>query len=292
MENLLLKKPKIIIPTKQKKSRKSRKSLIINKKETRGRKPLSTKSTSLFNPSLIKTFRGSDLTFGDAIFQPIKTGNEVDVILSTEGGLMPATNMILVGSPGSGKTTVALDMLADMVEQGYKCLFISAEMDEISYFKYCKRLPKIAKVPVLFLNNYTDHFKETLDYVLNEGYDAVCIDSIAEVIESFKIVYRTTESAAEKWLLELQQKHKKGENKYKYYTSFINIQQVTKAGEFVGSNRLKHMMDAMMHVDRSKDGLERSLYFSKNRDSDKDYKVYFTIMNNKVHYSYETKEEE
>jgi hypothetical protein len=52
------------------------------------------------------------------------------------------------------------------------------------------------------------------------------------------------------------------------------------------------MMDAMMHVDRSKDGLERSLYFSKNRDSDKDYKVYFTIMNNKVHYSYETKEEE
>ena len=45
-------------------------------------------------------------------------------------------------------------------------------------------------------------------------------------------------------------------------------------------------------VDRSKDGLERSLHFSKNRDSDKDCKIYFTIMNNKVHYSYETKEEE
>ena len=280
MKNLELELSRITIP-------------LISNQRKRGRPSLiSNTIKSDFNPSLIKTFRGSDLTFGDAIFQPIKTGNEVDIILSTEGGLMPATNMILVGSPGSGKTTVALDMLADMVEQGYKCLFISAEMDEISYFKYCKRLPKIAKVPVLFLNNYTDHFKETLEYVFNEGYDAVCIDSIAEVIESFKIVYRTTESAAEKWLLELQQKHKKGENKYKYYTSFINIQQVTKAGEFVGSNRLKHMMDAMMHVDRSKDGLERSLHFSKNRDSDKDCKIYFTIMNNKVHYSYETKEEE
>ena len=280
MKNLELELSRITIP-------------LISNQRKRGRPSLiSNTIKSDFNPLLIKTFRGSDLTFGDAIFQPIKTGNEIDVILSTEGGLMPATNMILVGSPGSGKTTVALDMLADMVEQGYKCLFISAEMDEISYFKYCKRLPKIAKVPVLFLNNYTNHFKETLDYVLNEGYDAVCIDSIAEVIESFKIVYRTTESAAEKWLLELQQKHKKGENKYKYYTSFINIQQVTKAGEFVGSNRLKHMMDAMMHVDRSKDGLERSLHFSKNRDSDKDCKIYFTIMNNKVHYSYETKEEE
>jgi predicted ATP-dependent serine protease len=281
MKNLELELSQITIPA------------IENNLRKRGR-PATASNTvkSDFDPTTIKTFRGSELTFGDAIFQPIKTGNEVDVILSTEGGLMPATNMILVGAPGSGKTTVALDMLADMVEKGNKCLFISAEMDEISYFKYCKRLPKIAKVPVLFLNNYTDHFKETLDYILNEGYDAVCIDSIAEVIESFKIVYRTTESAAEKWLLELQQKHKKGENKYKYYTSFINIQQVTKAGEFVGSNRLKHMMDAMMHVDRSRDGLERSLYFSKNRDCDKDYKVYFTIINNKVHYSYETKEEE
>jgi predicted ATP-dependent serine protease len=281
MKNLELELSEITIP-----------SFNINQRK-RGRPSLISNNTkSDFDPTLIKTFRGTELTFGDAIFQPIKTGSEVDVILSTEGGLMPATNMILVGSPGSGKTTVALDMLADMVEKGYKCLFVSAEMDEISYFKYCKRLPKIAKVPVLFLNNYTDYFKETLEYVFNEGYDAVCIDSIAEVIESYKIVYRTTESAAEKWLLELQQKHKKGENKYKYYTSFINIQQVTKAGDFVGSNRLKHMMDAMMHVDRSRDGLERSLHFSKNRDCDKDCKVYFAIMNNKVHYSYEIKEEE
>ena len=281
MKNLELELSQITIP------------VVSNNQRKRGRPSLiSTNTKSDFDPTLIKTIRGTELTFGDAIFQPIKTDSEIDVILSTEGGLMPATNMIVVGSPGSGKTTVALDMLANMVEKGYKCLFISAEMDEISYFKYCKRLPKIAKVPVLFLNNYTDHFKETLEYVFNEGYDAICIDSIAEVIESFKIVYRTTESAAEKWLLELQQKHKKGENKYKYYTSFINIQQVTKAGDFVGSNRLKHMMDAMMHVDRSRDGLERSLYFSKNRDCDKDYKIYFSIMNNKVYYSYKNEEEE
>ena len=281
MKNLELELSEITIP-----------SFNINQRK-RGRPSLvSNNSKSDFDPSLIKTFRGTELTFGDAIFQPIKTGSEVDVILSTEGGLMPATNMILVGSPGSGKTTVALDMLADMVEKGYKCLFVSAEMDEISYFKYCKRLPKIAKVPVLFLNNYTDHFKETLDYVFNEGYDAVCIDSIAEVIESFKIVYRTTESAAEKWLLELQQKHKKGENKHKYYTSFINIQQVTKSDDFAGSNRLKHMMEAFCKVERSKDGLERSLFFEKNRDCDKDLKVYFSIYNEGVYYAYEMEKTE
>ena len=75
--------------------------------------------------------------------------------------------------------------------------------------------------------------------------------------------YRTTEGAAESWFLGLQDKNKKGENINKYYTTFINIQQVTKQGDFAGSNRLKHMTDAMCHVERSKDGLARSLHFSK-----------------------------
>ena len=53
---------------------------------------------------------------------------------------------------------------------------------------------------------------------------------------------------------------------------------MTKAGDFVGSNRLKHMTDAMAHIERSKDGLERSIHFSKNRDCDKDFKMYFTLI--------------
>ena len=129
--------------------------------------------------------------------------------------------------------------------------------------------------------------KDTLEHVFNEGYDVIVIDSLAEVIDSYKIIYRTTENAAEKWLLELQTKHKKGDNPKNYYTTFVNIQQVTKAGEFVGSNRLKHMMDAMMEIERSRDGLERSIHFSKNRDCDKDFKIHFAIHNDSVHYAYE-----
>ena len=246
---------------------------------------------SQFDASIIKTIRGNDLKFNNSIFEPLKTNSELDTILSTDGGLMPATNMILIGSPGSGKSTVALDMTANLVMQGYKCLFVSAEMDEIAYYKYCRRLPKIQHVPVLFLNNYQHQMKETLEHVFNEGYDVIVIDSLAEIIESYKIIYRTTESAAEKWLLELQTKHKKGDNPKNYYTTFVNIQQVTKAGEFVGSNRLKHMMDAMMHIDRSRDGLERTIHFSKNRDCDKDFKIFFSIYKDGVHYAFNQAEE-
>jgi predicted ATP-dependent serine protease len=139
----------------------------------------------------------------------------------------------------------------------------------------------------LFLKNYANHVKDTLEHVFNLGYDLICVDSIAEVIDMYKDCYRTTETNAEYWFLTLQDKMKKGENTYKYNTSFLNIQQVTKSNDFVGSNKLKHLTDAMAHIERSKDGLERSIHFSKNRDCDKDFKMYFTIYNGGVHYSYE-----
>jgi predicted ATP-dependent serine protease len=253
----------------------------------RGR-PSKVSEVKSFDPSSVKLLRGSELKFNDSLFQPMKTNSEVDVILSTEGGIMPGTNMVLVGGPGSGKSTVALDMLSNFTRQGLKCLFISGEMDEIAHYKYCKRLPKFACVQTLFLKNYTDNVKETLEYVFNQGYDIIAVDSIAEVIEMVKDNYKTTESAAEGWFLQLQDSHKKGNNKGSYYTTFINIQQVTKQGDFAGSNRLKHMTDAMCHIERSKDGLQRSMYFSKNRDCDKDFSVYFTIHKDSVYYSYET----
>jgi len=42
----------------------------------------------------------------------------------------------------------------------------------------------------------------------------------------------------------------------------------------------------MAHIDKNKDGTERSIHFSKNRDCDKDFKLYFSISSN-VHYTYE-----
>ena len=55
-----------------------------------------------------------------------------------------------------------------------------------------------------------------------------------------------------------------GENEAKVNTAFLVIQQVTKQGEFAGSNRFKHMLTGMMHMKFTKEG-ERTMYFSKNR---------------------------
>jgi predicted ATP-dependent serine protease len=265
--------------------KRGRPAKVVTKVETRGRKKTEV-IRAVFNPDSVKLFRGSELHFKDELFRPMKTNSEIDVILSSDGGLMPGTNMILVGGPGSGKTTVALDVVSSLTQQGFKCLFVSGEMDEIGYYKYCKRIPKFSCVQTLFLKNYHENVKETLEYVFSEGYDVVVIDSIAEVLEMVKDTYNVSYGAAESWFLSLQDKNKKGDNKNNYYTTFVNIQQVTKAGDFTGSNRLKHMTEAMAHIDKNKDGTERSIHFSKNRDCDKDFKLYFSISSN-VHYTYE-----
>jgi DNA repair protein RadA/Sms len=230
---------------------------------------------------------GNDLYFADELFIPMKTDCEMDGILSTEGGLMKATNVMFVGGAGSGKTTVTLDMLARLTMNGKKCLFVSGEMDEIAYYKYCKRLPLIKKVPVIFLRQHADNLKGVLEQVFNEGWDVIALDSMAEIISFYKEAYKTTEGVAENWLLDLQEKHKKGHNATKNYTTFINIQQVGKNGVFIGSNRLKHMTDAMAHLIKNDNTNERTIYFSKNRDCDVDYKVCFAISKDSVFYSYQ-----
>lgn len=257
-------------------------------KEKRRGRPKKAKSVVDFNPQSIQLVRGNELKFSDSLFTPMVTETELDMIFSTDGGIMPGTNMMLAGGPGSGKSTIVLDVLSKLTQQGLKVLFVSGEMDEIAHYKYCKRMPNFNCVQTLFLKNHSSNVKETLEYVFDQGYDVIAIDSIAEVIEMYKDAYKTTMGNAEFWLLNLQDKMKKGGNSKNYYTTFINIQQMTKGGDFVGSNRLKHMVDAYCNVDRSKDGLERSLFFSKNRDCDKDFKVFFSIYNGGVHYAYET----
>ena len=219
------------------------------------------------NTIKINTVKMSELTFDSQLFIPMKSGRVIDSHFSSEGGLMKGTNYAIVGDPGIGKTTVMLDMLADLKENGQKVLFISGEMNQIDMFGYVKRFPKFGELPILFMGDYTeDNNLEVLKSILSEGWDTVLIDSMAEVQNA---VVDTTKGwmsskKAETELLNLFEKHNMGENESKTNTSFLVIQQVTKGGEFAGSNRFKHMMTGMAHMKWTKEG-DRTFFFSKNR---------------------------
>ena len=215
----------------------------------------------------LKTVKMSDLSFDPQLFRPMKSGRVIDSHFSSEGGLMKGTNYAIVGDPGIGKTTVMLDMLADLQSKGQKVLFISGEMNQIDMVGYVKRYPKFGQLPILFMGDYCeDNALDVVKSILSEGWDTVLIDSMAEIQNA---VVDTTKGwmsgkKAETELLNLFEKHNMGENDSEINTSFLVIQQVTKGGEFAGSNRFKHMMTGMAHMEWTKEG-DRTFFFSKNR---------------------------
>ena len=226
-----------------------------------------------FKPSLVKM---DDITFSDELFVPMRTNKKIDSLLSSEGGLMKGTNFAFAGDPGVGKSTVMLDILGDLNDKGQKVLFISGEMTSIDMFGYVKRFPKFGRLPILFMGDYIEKDPLViLKSALSEGFDVVLIDSMAEVCTSIVDFHGGTMKNAETQVLNLLEKHNKAENKEKRNTTFLIIQQVTKAGELAGSNRFKHALTAVGHIKFEADG--RCVWFSKNRRGGQMDKLFFSL---------------
>ncbi len=220
-----------------------------------------------------------DQQFDPELFVPMPTGRAIDQLFTLEGGLPKATNYMVVGDPGVGKSTVTLDIVSDLIKAGYKCLFISAEMTRIDLYKYVQRYPKFGEIDILFLGEYIDdNPKLVVEEALSTGYDVVLIDSFVEVQEAVKEVNRMTTSGSEKWLIDQMIRNNLGNNMAKKHTTFLAIQQVTKGGVFVGSNKLKHNTTGMMEI-RYEDEVSGTSYvmFTKNRRGPVNRKMYFSL---------------
>ena len=238
----------------------------------------------------MKLVKMDDVKFNDDLFVPIKSKTIVDSLLSTEGGVFPGTNTVVIGDPGVGKSTVLLDLLAQYNKDGKKVLFISGEMNEIDMYGYVKRYPSFGQLPIMFMNDYTDCPKQAVEQVLDQGYDVVLIDSWAEVTALVKDQMGWARNKVESWLLDLLEKNNKANNQANKHTAFICIQQMTKQGEFAGSNRIKHMTTAMaaLRFDGRGRDAERYIEFSKNRRGMVGEKIYFDLhRGERVDYSFE-----
>jgi len=203
--------------------------------------------------SLDKVIRLGDLDVNDNMLKCNSTGLIVDTIFSHEGGIPVGTNIMCTGDPGVGKTTLLLHTLSNLQKKNpkLKCLFVCAEMSKIQMFKYMRRFPVFGEVDTIFSSDYMHvNFKEVMEKLMSQGYDYVLVDSIVEVLESVKEDNGMSQMTAEKWLIDLCVKNNEANNKRKVYTTFMLVQQVTKNGVFVGSNKMKHITDAHMEMKR------------------------------------------
>ena len=226
-----------------------------------------------------------DVRFDKDLFINFRTRTILDNLLCSYQGLPKGVNYMIIGDPGVGKTTIILDMLANIrkAQPSARILFISAEMNEIDLAIYVERFPKFGNLDILFVEGGFDecgHSWQTVADTLDDGWDIVAIDSFHELQGIVKEEENVTNKRAESMLLSLIKQQNKAQNDRGVNTTFLTIQQVTKSGAFVGSNRLKHMITAMMELrlDNPKNIYsDRYITFSKHRRGDVGVKLYYNL---------------
>lgn len=228
-----------------------------------------------------------DLSFDQSLFLNFETGTVLDKLLCSYSGLPKGVNYMIIGDPGSGKTTIILDLLANVMKcyPSARILFVSAEMNEIDLAIYVKRYPKFQFIPTLFVeSDFSDasssHNLTEVESILSQGWDIVAIDSFYELQGIIKEEENFRMKEAENRLLAMIKRNNKGQNALGLNTTFLTIQQVTKSGNFIGSNRLKHSITAMMELrfDNPKNVFsDRYVVFSKHRRGDVGVRLYYDL---------------
>jgi predicted ATP-dependent serine protease len=228
-----------------------------------------------------------DIQFEKGLFENWMTGKIMDELLCSYKGLPKGVNYMVIGDPGVGKTTIILDLLSDLsMYNSAKVLFVSAEMNEIDLAIYVQRFPKFQNLDILFVEGEFEqepHSCKTLERltaILDQGWDVVAIDSFYELQGIIKEEENITLKKAESMLLSLMKQQSKGGNSKSINTTFLTIQQVTKSGAFVGSNRLKHSITAMMELrlENPKNIYsDRYAVFTKHRRGDVGVRLYYDL---------------
>lgn len=196
----------------------------------------------------------SDISFGTNILNievPEFLNNKVKSGISYIDGAMggqgftPSAVTLFTGAPGAGKTTMMLSMANGFTKNGAICLFNTAEESLFQTALTAKRL----KLRDGFLTGNTNdintlisHAKSICEQNPNKQF-VLILDSL-QCMDDGKYSSGMITSGTSVRCLELITEFCK-----EYAAVAVVINQVNKSGKMAGSNKLKHMVDAHIHLD-------------------------------------------
>ncbi|MGV3278075.1 DNA repair protein RadA [Rickettsiales bacterium LUAb2] len=171
------------------------------------------------------------------------------------GGIVPGSVILLGGDPGVGKSTLLLQLIANL-SNNYKCTYISGEESTNQLKRRAKRLN-------LFNINAdlaaTSSLKDILYTLNNKNIDLLIIDSIQtmylEGIDSLPGSITQVRGSASEII-----NFCKSNN-----TAAILVGHVTREGQIAGPKVLEHMVDAVLHFEGDNTKNFRILRSIKNR---------------------------
>ena len=206
-----------------------------------------------------------DIEVPDILTRKFKTGlSYVDGAIGGEG-FTPSAVTLFTGEPGAGKTTMMLKIADSITKEGGICLFNTAEESLYQTSMTAKRL----KLKNGFMCGNTDDVNELLEksravIEANPGKQFVLIVDSLQCLDDGKYSSGVKTSGTAIRCLEMITDFCK-----EHAAIGIVINQVNKQGKMAGSNKLKHMVDAHMHLSVEKKETDligcRVLEVQKNR---------------------------
>ena len=206
-----------------------------------------------------------DIVVPDILKKRVPTGIEYfDAVIGGEG-FTPSMVTLFTGTPGSGKTTMMLTLANSLQGTGAQVVFNTAEESLHQVKMTTDRLRLRHPFMVGGLDNVQELLKGC-DKVRESNPDKpffLIVDSLQCMNDGYFKSGRITTATAERSLQLLTNYAKE------HAVNIIVIGQVTKDGKMSGSNKLKHMVDSMMHLSVEKKDVDlmgcRVLETYKNR---------------------------
>ncbi len=179
---------------------------------------------------------------------------ELDRVLG--GGLVEGSAVLIGGDPGIGKSTVLLQLVANMANNGSKCIYITGEESVDQVRLRAKRLKvKDADVMLASATNVSD----ILATLKKEKPDVVVIDSVQTMFVDSVESAPGTVSQVRMSAYELISVTKK------LHTVLLLVGHVTKEGQIAGPKVLEHMVDTVLYFEGDRGHQFRILRSVKNR---------------------------
>ena len=185
-----------------------------------------------------------DIEVPEILKRKFKTGvGYVDGAIGGEG-FTPSAVTLFTGEPGAGKTTMMLKIADSITKQGGVALFNTAEESLFQTSMTAKRL----RLKNGFLTGNTDDVTQLLEkskaiIEANPGKQFCLIVDSLQCLDDGKYSSGVKTSGTAIRCLELITDFCK-----QHAAIGIVINQVNKQGKMAGSNKLKHMVDAHMHL--------------------------------------------
>ncbi len=172
------------------------------------------------------------------------------------GGLVPGTLILIGGDPGIGKSTLMLQVLFGLANQGHRVLYVSGEESQQQIRLRSQRLETVSSKLMVVSEVDMDAILATIQ---SEPPRVVVIDSIqtmynAELTSAPGSVSQVREAAVRLMLMA----------KKTGIPTFL-VGHVTKDGAIAGPKLLEHMVDTVLYFEGDRNHIFRILRAVKNR---------------------------